>query len=657
MGNGLFGASLSGMSAAQFGLTTTEHNIANAGTLGYTRQVVETASRNAQQTGAGFVGQGVNVTGVKRIYDQFLSTQLLQEQAQASYLTSYATSLRQIDNLIADPAAGASPAMQQLFDAMNGVASNPESIPSRQAFISSAQYAVNRFQAIDQRFTEISDGINGQITSTVSAINSYAQQIAVLNGNIKRATAASSQGALPNDMLDQRDQLISLLNNEVKATVLRQPDGTTNIFIGTGQALVVDENTYGLQAVQSPSDSSKLEIAYNINGQQAPIQQSNLQGGTLGAYLVFRDQTLEPARNALGRVALGLADRMNQQNQMGLDLSGVPGGNLFTMAAPRISPAAINTGGATMTGAIVDVNLLTTSDYQLRFDDVNGYSMLRLSDNMVTPLGFDPAALAPVDGFQVTLTGALAAGDSFLIRPTANGASGIGLAISEPAKIAAAAPIRAVAGVIDPAGMLVVSNTGTGKITSGSVNTPLPLNPDLQRSISITFSDPAVVPQTYTVDDVTDPFNPFSLTPLPEQYVAGGAISYNGWTVNITGIPAAGDVFTVSPNTNATGDNRNALLLAGLQNQNTLSNGTATFQAAYGQLVGLIGTRTHEMDVTSLAQTNMVNETLKQQQAVSGVNLDEEAANLIRFQKAYQASAKAMQIASTLFDELLALGR
>ncbi|OGS90168.1 MAG: flagellar hook-associated protein FlgK [Gallionellales bacterium GWA2_59_43] len=646
MGNGLFGASLSGMSAAQFGLTTTEHNIANAGTLGYTRQIVDTASRNAQQTGAGFIGQGVNVTGVRRIYDQFLSTQLLQEQAQASYLTSYHTSLRQIDNLIADPAAGASPAMQQLFDAMNGVASNPESIPSRQAFISSAQYAVNRFQSIDQRFTEIADGINGQITSTVSAINSYAQQIAVLNGNIKRATASSSQGVLPNDMLDQRDQLISLLNNEVKATVLRQPDGTINLFIGTGQALVVDENVYGLQAVQSPSDSSKLEIAYNINGQLAPIQQSNLQGGTLGAYLVFRDQTLEPARNALGRVALGLADRMNQQNQMGLDLSGVMGGNLFTMGAPRVSPAAINTGGATITAGIVDVNALTTSDYQLRYDGAT-YSMLRLSDNMVTDLGIDPAALPAVDGFQVTLTtGALAAGDTFLIRPTANGASGIGLAISEPAKIAAAVPIR---------GAAALANIGTGRISSGTVNQPLPLNPDLQMPVRITFSDPAIVPQTYTVENVTDPFNPGFMDVQP--YVAGQDITYNGWTVNITGTPATGDVFTVSPNTNATGDNRNALLLAGLQSQNTLSNGTATFQAAYGQLVGLIGTRTHEMDVTSLAQTNMVNETLKQQQGVSGVNLDEEAANLMRYQKAYQASAKAMQIASTLFDELLALGR
>jgi len=647
MGNGLFGASLSGMSAAQFGLTTTEHNIANAGTPGYTRQVVDVTTRNAQQTGAGFIGQGVNVTGVRRIYDQFLSTQLLQEQAQASYLTSYHTSLRQIDNLIADPAAGASPAMQQLFDAMSGVASNPESVPSRQTFISSAQYAVNRFQAIDQRFTEIADGINGQITSTVSAINSYAQQIAVLNGNIKRAMAASSQGSMPNDMLDQRDQLITLLNNEVKATVQRQPDGTTNVFIGTGQALVVDENVYGLQAVQSPSDSSKLEIAYNINGQLAPIQQSNLQGGTLGAYLVFRDQTLEPARNALGRVALGLADRMNQQNQMGMDLSGVSGGNLFTMGTPRLSPAATNTGGASMTSAIVDVNALTTSDYQLRFDGTD-YSILRLSDNVMTNLG--PALPVTFEGFSVDLSptslGIPVAGDAFLIRPTANGASNIGLAISDPAKIAAAAPIR---------GASALTNIGTGRITSGAVNQPLPLNLALQTPVRFTFSDPAVVPQTYTVEDMTDPLNPLVMD--MQSYVAGQDITYNGWTVKITGSPALGDVFTVSRNTNATGDNRNALQLAALQSQNTLSNGTATFQAAYGQLVGLIGTRTHEMDVTSLAQTNMVNETLKQQQAVAGVNLDEEAANLMRFQKAYQASAKAMQIASTLFDELLALGR
>jgi len=200
-----------------------------------------------------------------------------------------------------------------------------------------------------------------------------------------------------------------------------------------------------------------------------------------------------------------------------------------------------------------------------------------------------------------------------------------------------------------------LTNIGTGRITSGAVNQPLPLNLALQTPVRFTFSDPAVVPQTYTVEDMTDPLNPLVMD--MQSYVAGQDITYNGWTVKITGSPALGDVFTVSRNTNATGDNRNALQLAALQSQNTLSNGTATFQAAYGQLVGLIGTRTHEMDVTSLAQTNMVNETLKQQQAVAGVNLDEEAANLMRFQKAYQASAKAMQIASTLFDELLALGR
>lgn len=647
MGSGLFGSALSGMSAAQLGLSTTEHNIANAGTPGFSRQVVEVTSQNPQSSGAGFIGQGVNVAGVKRIYDQFISTQLLQEQSQASYLTTYHTALRQIDNLIADPAAGASPAMQQLFDAMNVVASNPESIPSRQAFLSSAQYAVNRFQAIDQRLTEIADGINGQITSTVSAINSYAQQIGVLNGNIKRATGSSSQGSLPNDLIDQRDQLVSLLNKEIRATVLRQPDGTTNVFIGSGQALVVDENVYGLQTVPSASDASKLDIVYNINGQLAPIQQSNLQGGTLGAYLTFRDESLEPARNALGRVALGLADRMNQQNQMGVDLGGVAGGKMFTMGTPRVNPSAINTGGATMTAAIVDVNALTTSDYQLRFDGTD-YSMLRLSDNVLTNLG--PALPVTFEGFTVDLSptslGTPAAGDTFVIRPTADGASAIRLAIGDPAKVAAAAPIR---------GNAALANMGTGRITSGTVNPPLPLNLALQTPVRFTFSDPQVVPQTYTVEDVTDPFNPVVMD--MQNYVVGQNITYNGWTVNISGTPASGDVFTVSPNTNATGDNRNALLMSTLQNQNSLSNGTATFQAAYGQLVGLIGTRTHEMAVTSQAQANMVTETLKQRESISGVNLDEEAANLMRYQKAYQAAAKAVQIASTLFDELLSLGR
>ncbi len=795
----LFTSALSGMNAAQLGLATTEHNIANASTPGFTRQQIVQTSTAGQSTGAGFVGQGVNVSAVKRIYDQFLTSQVLQEQNQASFLTTYSTAMRQIDNLVADPAAGASPAMQSFFDALNGVSNNPQSVPARQTLLSSAQFAVNRFQAIDQRLTDIANGNTTQITSSITTINTYAQQIATLNGNIKRAIG-SSIGQQPNDLLDQREQLITKLNLEIKTSVVQQPDGTVGVFVGNGQALVIDETPMRLQAVQSTSDPSKLDVAYLNNGISTPIQQSSLQGGNLGAYLTFRDQSLEPARNALGRVALGLAASINQQNQLGQDLNGQAGGALFNMGLPRVDKSSSNTGTATASASIANVSALTTSDYQLSFNGTN-YSMLRISDNVVTNLGATLPTNVTVDGFTFSLTAGAKAGDSFMIRPTANGARDIALTTSDPAKIAAALPLRAAAAIsaTSPA-------ANTAKVASMTVSTPT--NANLTTPVAITFTSPTTytvtgaVPavvgaQTYTAPNISyngwtmqvtgvpvagdvlnvgansgiakvssgalnlnpvsitfgaagaynvvemrgvpptavtigsgthvaggtisyngwtvqiagmpaanDVFNvtkgsnagsmlatpatantgpgvisggalsvqPFTITfndPATSYtvtgatpavagtvpYTAGQDISYNGWTMQVTGVPVAGDVFSFATNSNAVGDNRNALMLATIQTQNLLANGTASLQGGYSQLVGQVGAKTNELAVTSLAQNNMVTQTVMAQQAVSGVNLDEEAANLMQYQKAYQAAAKAMQIANTMFDAVLALGR
>ena len=636
MGSNIFSASLSGMNAAQYALTTTEHNIANANTPGFTRQQVLVSSRAAQASGAGFIGQGVDVAGVQRIYDQFLTTQVRQEQSQSSYLSAYLTAMKQVDNLVADPAAGVSPAMQSFFDAMNGLSSSPESVPARQTVISTAQFAVNRFQAIDQRLTDIADGLTGQIAGSVQSVNTYANQIATLNGNIKRAIAAG-QGQPPNDLLDQRDQLVNQLNKEMKVTVQQQTDGAMNVFVGNGQALVIDERAMALQVVQSPNDPSKVDIAYLTNGKTIPLQQSSLQGGNLGAYLTFRDQSLEPARNALGRVALGLATSLNQQNQLGQDLQGVLGGSLLVAAAPRVDKGANNTGTATLSASIASVSALTTSDYQLKFDGTH-YTMTRLSDNALTNLGASLVPAPTVDGFTVNLdAGAMAAGDSFSIRPTANAARDIALLNNDPAKLATAAPIRTSA---------ALTNLGTAKITAGTVNAPPPLNANLQAPLSITFTSAT----TFTVVGAVPAVG-------AQTYTPGQAISFNGWTTQISGTPVAGDAFNVAANTNATGDNRNVLLMAGLQKQNLLANGTTSFQGAYSQLVGSIGAKTNELMVTSQAQDAMLTQTVAMQQGVSGVNLDEEAANLLRYQKAYQASAKAMQIANTMFDALLTLGR
>lgn len=636
MGSNIYSASLSGMNAAQYGLATTQHNIANASTPGYTRQQMVVTARSSQATGAGFVGQGVDVGSVVRIYDAFLTTQVRQEQSQASYLSTYLSSMQQIDNLVADPATGVSPAMQDFFNAMNGVANTPESVPARQTVLSAAQAAVNRFQSMDQRLNDISNGLTGQIAGSVQMVNTYATQIAALNGNIKSALSMS-QGQQPNDLMDQRDYLVNQLNKEIKVSVQQQSDGSMSVFVGNGQALVIDEKAMALQVVQSPVDPSKVNIAYLNNGKTTSLQQSSLQGGSLGAYLTFRDQSLEPARNALGRVALGFAASINQQNQSGLDMNGVLGASLLNSAAPRVDNGVNNTGTASVTAAITNVSALTTSDYQLRFDGAN-YTMTRLSDNVVTNLGATLVPAPTVDGFTVNLAfGAMAAGDGFLIRPTANAARDIALLTTDPLKLAAAAPMRTSA---------ALANIGSAKISAGSVNAP-PLDAALQSPLSITFTSSTTYAVTGAVPAVVG----------NQAYVSGQNITYNGWTAQITGTPVAGDTFSVAPNTGASGDNRNALLMAALQNQNLMINGTSSLQSAYSQLVGQIGSKSSELSVTSMAQDTMLNQTISAQQSVSGVNLDEEAANLMRYQKAYQAAAKAMEIANTMFDSLLSLGR
>lgn len=638
MGN-IFTSSLSGMNAAQMGLATTEHNIANASTPGFSRQQVVLSSNPAQSFGAGFLGQGVNVSNVIRIYDQYLNTQVLQQQTQTSYLTNYHTAIAQIDNMLSAPKGGMSLPMQEFFSAMNLVANNPESVSARQTLLSNAQSVVNRFQGIDQQLTDMANGLNGQITSSVRSINSYAQQIATLNGLIKNAVALG-QGQQPNDLLDQRDQLINQLSQQISVAVLQQADGSASVLIGNGQPLVVNEQAMTLRAVQSASDPSKIDVALQNGINTIPMQQSSLQGGNLGAYLAFRDQSLEPARNALGRVALGLATSVNQQNQLGQDLNGVLGGNLFNAAAPRVSQGANNVGTAAVSASIANVSALTISDYQLKYDGVN-YTMVRLSDNAVTNLGaVPPAPSVAVDGFTVNITsGAMAAGDSFLIRPTADAARNISLLSNDPAKIAAAAPMRATASL---------ANFGTATISNGTVNAPPPTDVNLRAPVSITFDTP---PTTFTVTGAV----PAVVGSV--GYTSGQDISYNGWTVQITGTPVAGDVFNVATNTNATGDNRNALLMANFQTTNLMANGTASLAGIYGQLVGEVGAKTHELDVTSQAQNSMMAQVVASQQSISGVNLDEEAANLLQYQRAYQASAKAMQIANTMFDALLSIGK
>jgi flagellar hook-associated protein 1 FlgK len=641
----VYNIGVSALKVAQAGISVTSHNIANANTPGYSRQEIVQGTLLSQNLGQGFFGAGADVLGVKRQYNDFLGAQLTEAQTRSSNLSTQYDLSVQVSNLLGDTNGGLSTSLQDFFGAVNTVANSPESLAARQTLVGSAQSLDNRMQTLDSRLTEIRDSLNGQLINSTNLINSYAKQIAALNDNIVKAQAQSGTGQMPNDLLDQRDYLVTQLSMEIGVTSVKQLDGSMDVFIGNGQSLVIGTRVSSVQVTTSATDQSTLELAYvSSKGDISRIPQNALQGGNLGGYLTFRDTVLDPARNALGRIAIGIADTFNTQHKQGIDLQGALGGAFFSAGTPQVTAATTNTGNSAVTATISDPGALTTDDYLLQFDGT-AYTLFNRTNNTAIQ-SFTPAALATpqtIAGTGITLQltpGATAdvSGDAYVIRPTVAGARDFGLLVTDPAKIAAANPVRA---------NVPITNLGTGAIAQPALAGTLPLDANLQQPVTITFT-------SATTFDVTGTGTGLPATGV--AYTAGGNISYNGWTTQISGTPATGDSFTVTPNTNATSDGTNILKLAQLQTANKLVNGTTSYQGAYGQLVSQVGTQTRELEVTSKAQATMLAQVSKSQQSVSGVNLDEEAANLLKYQQAYQAAAKAMSIAQSMFDSLLQLG-
>jgi flagellar hook-associated protein 1 FlgK len=627
----IFSIGLSGLNAAQAGLVTTSHNIANVGTEGFTRQVVAQTNRNPQFTGVGFFGQGVEVDSVRRQYSDFLNTQVLAAETQASYLDKFLSQATQIDNLLADPAAGLSPALQDFFSGVQDVAANPASVPSRQSMISLAEAMVSRFQALDARFSEIREGLNGEVRSVVDRINTFASQIADLNQRI--VVSQSSEGRPANDLLDRRDAVVAELNRLVRVNVVTQSDGTYNVFIGTGQSLVVGSQRLTMAVRPSTEDPTSVSVGYVSGGNFIALPSAVLRGGEIGALFTFRSEVLDPAQNQLGRIAVVLADTFNAQHRLGQDLNGALGTDFFGPPQATVQGRTDNAGSGVLTAVLSDVGQLVASDYRVSVSGVNTYVVTRLSDNVQTTYTGLPQTF---DGITLDLaSGAPAVGDSFLVQPTRYGARDLAVAISDTALVAAAAPVRTAASL---------ANTGKATISAGTVTSVA--NVPLGGTVTLTYS---AATNQFAVSGAVPAAGPFT-------YTSGATISFNGLSFSIRGTPADGDVFTLENNTNGVADNRNALLLAQLQTANTVANGTASYQSAYSQLVSDIGNDTREAQIQQRAQVALVAQTRQAQQSFSGVNLDEEAANLVRYQQAYQASGKVLQIASTLFQTLLELG-
>ena len=546
----LINNAMSGLSAAQAALNTASNNISSYNVAGYTRQTTSMAQANSTLGAGGWVGNGVYVSGVQREYDSFITNQLRAAQNQSSGLTTRYEQMSKIDNLLSSKTSSISTSMQGFFTSLQTLVSNAEDPAARQALIGKAEGLVNQFRTTDQYLRDQDKQVNTAIKASVDQINNYSKQIANLNDQISRMTGVGA-GASPNDLLDQRDQLVSELNQIVGVEVSVQDGGTYNVTMANGYSLVQGSNARQLAAVPSSDDPSRTTVAYvdGVAGEVA-IPEKLITTGSLGGLLTFRSQELDQTRNTLGQLALAFADAFNTQHKEGFDANGDPGKNFFDIGGPAVLSNTTNKGTGALDVKITDSSSVQATDYKITFDGTD-WQVTRLADNT----SFKPTVTGgkmSFDGLEITVKNGALANDSFTVKPVGDAIINMKVAVTDESKIA----------------MAEVSKND--------------LNPNVDKGKS---------------------------------------------------------------------DNRNGQKLLDLQTKSTV--GDKTFNDAYATLVSDVGNKTATLKTSATTQNNVVTQLYKQQQSISGVNLDEEYGNLQRYQQYYLANAQVLQTANALFDALI----
>ncbi|EMN0689015.1 flagellar hook-associated protein FlgK [Enterobacter hormaechei] len=540
----LINSAMSGLSAAQSALNTVSNNISSYNVAGYTRQTTILGASNSTLTGGGWVGNGVYVSGVQREYDAFITNQLRAAQNQSSGLTTRYQQMSKIDDVLSDTTNSLSANLQDFFKSLQTLVSNAEDPAARQTVLGKADGLVNQFKTNDQYLRDQDAQVNTAISTSVDQINNYAKQIANLNDQISRLTGVGA-GASPNELLDQRDQLVSELNKIVGVDVTVQDSGTYNISIANGYTLVQGSNASQLAAVKSSADPARTTIAYvDAAAGNVEISEKQITTGSLGGLLTFRSQDLDQARNTLNQMALAFADAMNTQHQAGFDANGDPGGKLFDFGSPAVLSNGKNTGSASVTATMTDSTKVQATNYKVEYNGTD-WTITRLSDNTSFTAKPDASGNLSFDGLNVKISGSANNKDSFIVKPVNDVIVKMDVAISDESKLAMA------------------SAKGSGE-----------------------------------------------------------------------------------------SDNTNGQKLLDLQSAK-LVGGNKTFNDAYAALVSTVGSTTASLKTSSETKVNVVTQLTKQQQSISGVNLDEEYGNLQRYQQYYLANAQVLQTASTLFDALI----
>ena len=617
----VFGIDVSALQAFQQAIEVTSNNVANASTPGYDVESIDLATASPQQSGGVQIGAGVSVAGVSRAYSQAAAAQLNASQSSLGQLNALQNYTSQIDNLFGTTAAGLTSALQTYYNGWSAVADNPTSTAARQALLGDASSLAQNLNTTSAQLNSLNTDVNSRITSDVQQINAYSTQISALNQQIALNT---SPGQSPNALLDQRDQLVSSLSQLAGVTTTSNTDGSINVFIGNGQPLVLDGNAYSLTTVANQFNASQLDIA-NSNGNSIS---GSITSGDLGGLLAARTQAIDPALNQIGQIATAVAQSANTQQASGLDLNGQLGQPLFTIGAPLATASSKNTDGTTASVSISNIGALTTDNYVLSYAG-GAYTLTDQTTGANVALAGAGTAASPLtaDGLSIVLSGTPASGDQFLIQPTVQAAGTLSVALSNPSGLAAAGAVQTQA-----------SDTNTGTASIGAATVTDAANPNLLSTVTIAFTSPT----TYSINGAGS-----------FAYTSGANIADNGWQVQISGTPSTGDTFTVQSNAGGTGDNTNALAQANQQSQGYLSNGTESISGAVSALISGSGAHAQEVNTAQTAQAAVNAQAQNNVQSVTGVNLDEEAAKLMQWQQAYQASAQALSVANGLFTTLL----
>ncbi len=640
------------LQANQAALQTVSNNIANVNTPGYSRQSVVLQNLPGQFTGSGYFGKGVDVLTVQRTYSDFLTRQAAIAQSVESGDKTRLDKLTQMEDLFRTGENGLGASVANMLNSFSDIVSAPTDLTARSVALTRADEVASRMRDLASQLEQLRIGTLGQLKTDATAINNLAGQIAKATQEIARALGS---GQTPNDLMDQRDQLIRDLNKYVQTTNITADDGTVGIFLASSQPLVLGTTVSPVSIVNDDfNNPSQAKLAITIAGSTSALDESMLGGGEVSGLLRFQNTDLVEASNLLGRMALAIGTKMNEQQRLGLDLNGIAGTDLFNIASlPGGFPATTNTGTATLALGIQANPSGTTSfvasDYEVTFTGATTGTLTRLSDGVQSAFTFTlPTNQIQIDGLTVTLGGGAAvAGDRFVLKPFSTAASSINTAFSSPKGLAMASPMSASAGT---------ANSGT--LTTDSLVVRAPVAPQTVAAmvaattpVTLTFTGPG----TYTRSDTGATIY---------NYVPGQAIEYTvppatpqtGWSLTLKGIPQAGDTYTVGPNLYPQLNSSNAEAMLNLRDLAMFDGGPLT--DGYASAIAQIGTRVQSAEAAHKVSSDIATNLEKDRTAVSGVNLDEEAARMIQYQQAYQAAGKMMQIAQNIFDTLMqSLGR